>query len=160
MKNKLQPEHTIDNSTMAMLTNLCLALTEAMRLIKAPPERMQQLELGDIAELYFWLKGQNPVPAIAVRCMDCGLDYEHDFPLDVVLTKEQWLLIHPQDGGVLCGNCIVKRAAKLPHVINLTATIKFASDFDDVAEPSNEKADLPPTKARQPRSGTEGVIGG
>lgn len=61
--------------------------------------------------------------------MDCGLDYGQ-YPLDVVLSKEQWLLIHPDDGGVLCGNCIVARAAKLPSVINLTVRITFAADFN------------------------------
>jgi hypothetical protein len=59
MKNKLQPEHTMDNATLAMLTNLCLALTESLRIINAPPERLRQLESGDVAELYFWLKEQN-----------------------------------------------------------------------------------------------------
>jgi hypothetical protein len=68
-----------------------------------------------------------------VRCMDCGLDYEQ-YPLDVVLKKAQWLLIHPDDGGVLCANCIVGRAAKLPRVINLSVQITFAEDFD--ADPS------------------------
>ena len=48
---------------MAILTNLCLALTEALKLIKAPPERMRQLESGDVAELYFWLLNENAVPA-------------------------------------------------------------------------------------------------
>lgn len=54
-------------------------------------------------------------PAPFVRCLDCGLRYE-DFPLDVVLPRGQWLLIHPADDGVLCARCIVVRAAKLPGV--------------------------------------------
>jgi len=61
MNTKLEPP-IIDNATMAMLTNLSLALTEAMKLAKAPPERMRQLESGDIAELYFWLLDKNAAP--------------------------------------------------------------------------------------------------
>jgi hypothetical protein len=61
--------------------------------------------------------------------MDCGLDYGQ-YPLDVVLKKEQWLLIHPDDGGVLCANCIVERASRLQAVINLSVRITFARDFD------------------------------
>ena len=61
MNTKLEPP-VIDNATMAMLTNLSLALTEAMKLAKAPPERMRQLESGDIAELYFWLLDKNAAP--------------------------------------------------------------------------------------------------
>jgi hypothetical protein len=44
----------------------------------------------------------------AVACLDCGMLYR-DFPLDVNLSRGQWLLIHPDDGGVLCANCIVRR---------------------------------------------------
>lgn len=60
-------------------------------------------------------------------CMDCGMESE----LDCVLTKTQWLMINPKDGGMLCANCIIKRAAKLPHVINLQCYISFADDYID-----------------------------
>ena len=65
-----------------------------------------------------------------VACIYCGGDYATQ-PLDVVLSKEQWLLLNPDDGGVLCAACIVKRASELPHVINIAAKIQFASDFDE-----------------------------
>lgn len=47
-----------------------------------------------------------------LRCMDCGMLYS-EFGLDTVLPNAQWMAIHSADGGVLCANCIVKRAAKL-----------------------------------------------
>ncbi len=49
-----------------------------------------------------------------VGCIDCGMSYL-DFPMDVVLPHDQWALISGRDdgGGILCANCIVKRAAKL-----------------------------------------------
>lgn len=47
--------------------------------------------------------------------MDCDLPYK-DFPLDVVLPDMQWLMIHPDDGGVLCAQCIVTRASKIKGV--------------------------------------------
>jgi len=52
-----------------------------------------------------------------LRCPDCGLPYR-DFGLDTALSDEQWLMIHPEnDGnGVLCANCIIRRASKLPWV--------------------------------------------
>ena len=60
--NAQNKQPIIDKATMAMLINLGLALTEAMKLAKAPPERMRQLESGDIAELYFWLLDKNAAP--------------------------------------------------------------------------------------------------
>lgn len=60
-------------------------------------------------------------------CLDCKCP-DDEMPLDTVITGKQWERICPE-GGVLCASCIVKRAAKLPHVINLTARITFADDF-------------------------------
>jgi|SRR3990172_1038990 len=59
-------------------------------------------------------------------CLDCGLDYYRDFPLDVLLPRAQWLLIHPADHGVLCAACIVKRAAKIPGARLAHLVIEFA----------------------------------
>jgi hypothetical protein len=58
-----------------------------------------------------------------VRCLDCHLPYT-DFPLDLTLPDEQWLLIHPDGGGVLCANCIVRRASQLPNVVAVRAYIE------------------------------------
>jgi hypothetical protein len=46
------------------------------------------------------------VPPVA--CLDCGLPYA-DFPMDVSLPRGQWLTIHPDEHGVICAGCIVKR---------------------------------------------------
>ena len=67
------------------------------------------------------------------RCMDCGVENS----IDIVLTREQWLKINPKDGGILCANCIVRRASALAHVINVQAYIAFASDFDGNSRKSN-----------------------
>lgn len=69
-------------------------------------------------------------PFGADRCMDCGCEYG-SIALDFVLSKAQWLSIHPEDGGVLCGNCIAHRASRLPHVINITCAIAFGDDFNN-----------------------------
>jgi len=58
-------------------------------------------------------------------CLDCGLPYEQ-FPLDVLLPRAQWLLIHPTDHGLLCAACIVKRAAALPGCTVVHATLEMA----------------------------------
>ncbi len=60
-------------------------------------------------------------------CMDCGLDYE-DFGLDMTLPREQWLLIHPADGGLLCANCMVRRAGMLDGAIAMRAEIELVTD--------------------------------
>lgn len=58
-------------------------------------------------------------------CLDCGRDY-NDFGMDVLLPRWQWLLIHPDEGGLLCANCIVTRSAKVPGAVGLHATIGIA----------------------------------
>ena len=63
-----------------------------------------------------------------VLCRECGLPYE-EHGLDITLPDEQWLMIHPQDGGVLCGTCIAKRAERLPRAIAIRAYIELASDY-------------------------------
>lgn len=51
------------------------------------------------------------------NCRDCGLAYQ-EFGIDTTLPDEQWLMCHPEgEGGLLCANCIVKRASYLPGII-------------------------------------------
>ena len=63
------------------------------------------------------------MPLNGARCLDCGKPYE-DFPLDVVLPDDQWERVCPE-GGVLCAACLVKRAANLPRVLVMRATLEF-----------------------------------
>lgn len=69
------------------------------------------------------LLGLMNLPPLA--CLDCGKPYR-DFPLDSTLSAEQWRLIHDSEGGVLCANCMVARAAKLPGVVAVRMQIEFA----------------------------------
>jgi hypothetical protein len=46
-----------------------------------------------------------------LACFDCGLLYS-DMGLDLVLPDQQWKVIFPEENGVLCANCICKRAEK------------------------------------------------
>jgi hypothetical protein len=64
-------------------------------------------------------------PASPAACLDCGLDYS-EFAMDVLLPRSQWLDIHPDEHGLLCARCIVKRAAKMPGAISLQAVIAYA----------------------------------
>ena len=59
-----------------------------------------------------------------VACYDCGAPYE-SLGLDVVLPLEQWFLISPtgNDGGILCGSCIAKRASDIPGATAIFATV-------------------------------------
>ena len=62
------------------------------------------------------------------RCSDCGLPYE-DIPMDTTLSDKQWLMIHPEGlDGILCANCIVNRAAKIPTAISMRARIDLGND--------------------------------
>lgn len=71
-------------------------------------------------------------------CLDCGGVYGDLMALDLVLSKAQWLLIHPGDGGLLCALCILRRAEKLPHVINVKARITFGHEYDRPGGPEVE----------------------
>lgn len=62
-----------------------------------------------------------------IACIDCGTS---EMPMDTVLTIKQWEQVCPE-GGTLCASCMVKRAAKLPGVMNLTARITFVQDYED-----------------------------
>lgn len=64
-----------------------------------------------------------------LACEDCGLPYR-DFPLDVVLPDEHWELIHPSGtGGVLCAACIVSRAAQVPGVTVIHASLNSGTEL-------------------------------
>lgn len=63
--------------------------------------------------------------------MDCGADYDEVMALDMLIPRKQWLEINPDDGGLLCANCLIRRASKLPHVINITGRITFAEEYGE-----------------------------
>ena len=65
----------------------------------------------------------------SLRCLDCGLLYR-DFPLDVNLPRGQWLEIHPGEDGVLCAQCIVQRASKIPGATVAHMVIEIAPRHD------------------------------
>ena len=46
------------------------------------------------------------------ECFDCGTPYS-EMGLDMVLPDQQWKVIFPENDGILCANCICKRASKL-----------------------------------------------
>lgn len=60
-------------------------------------------------------------------CLDCGVDYRL-LGLDVVLPDQQWKLLCPErdGGGILCPDCISKRAA----VLGGTAILCWVDNMD------------------------------
>lgn len=63
-------------------------------------------------------------------CLDCGKPYE-SFPIDTVLSDEEWRAIHPDEKGVLCANCIVARAAAhVPGIVITRLSFVRAEDYD------------------------------
>lgn len=76
--------------------------------------------------------------AARAACLDCGLPYS-EFPLDVVLPRAQWLEIHPDENGLICAQCIVKRAAKVRGVTCVHAILEIAPHGNPrEAQPSPE----------------------
>ena len=69
------------------------------------------------------------------HCRECGVPYE-DLGLDITLPDWQWGMIHPEVGGILCGNCIAKRAEMLPGAIAIRARIEFADASTESASDS------------------------
>lgn len=49
--------------------------------------------------------------------------------MDLVIPRAQWLLIHPEDGGYLCANCMVARAENLSGAVNITGVVTFKGDY-------------------------------
>jgi len=53
------------------------------------------------------------------RCGDCGLPYS-EMGLDLVLPDQQWNKLFPEKYGILCANCICKRAKRLGGTVVLS----------------------------------------
>ena len=60
------------------------------------------------------------------KCCDCGMPYGGEDWIDTVLSNEQWDLIVPEHNGILCANCIIKRASKLEKIIIVKMNLIFA----------------------------------
>ena len=60
-----------------------------------------------------------------VRCDDCSKPYT-TFPLDVALPDQQWKAIYGEGGGVLCANCILKRA----NMVGATVLLAWIDNMD------------------------------
>ncbi len=60
--------------------------------------------------------------------MDCHKPYDN-FGLDVVLPNDQWLLINPQNDGLLCAQCMVNRAKKLGNIISIRMNLLTIKDY-------------------------------
>lgn len=52
-----------------------------------------------------------------VSCMDCGIPYS-EMGLDLVLPDQQWRVLVPE-GGIVCANCICKRAERIGGTVVL-----------------------------------------
>ena len=57
----------------------------------------------------------------SVSCIDCGILYS-EMGLDLVLLDQQWEVLCPE-GGILCANCICKRAEKLGNSVLLSVVL-------------------------------------
>jgi len=61
------------------------------------------------------------------ECLDCGKPYE-EFGLDTYMNDNDWKVIHPEVNGLLCANCIVKRASKIMGVIVVRMDLDFRNN--------------------------------
>jgi len=64
-----------------------------------------------------------------VVCMDCGIPYG-TLSLDFAMPHEQWELVSGRtDGsGILCANCMLKRASKIPGVTVAKIVLNMPSE--------------------------------
>ena len=70
-----------------------------------------------------------------IKCQDCKKGYgdgsegygNEVMPISLNLSREEWLLISPED-GILCANCIVTRASLFPHIVCINAKLIFTKD--------------------------------
>lgn len=60
-------------------------------------------------------------------CLDCGELYSN-MGIDITFSDEQWKMIFPEENGLLCASCIVKRAGRLKKAIAIRAIIDFGKD--------------------------------
>lgn len=64
-------------------------------------------------------------------CEDCELQYLK-FGIDTTLSNDQWLMIHPEgQEGILCANCMVKRASRLPGIIAARMVLEIKPRLND-----------------------------
>ncbi len=62
---------------------------------------------------------------------DCELQYLK-FGIDITLSNDQWLMIHPEgQEGILCANCMVKRASRLPGIIAVRMVFEIKPRLND-----------------------------
>jgi len=86
----------------------------------------------------------------SVRCLDCGTDYDAAMALSLLIPKAQWLAIHPADAGVLCANCMLRRASKLPGVINITGRITFSAEYAEGCPTPYDEAEAAAARLTKP----------
>lgn len=70
-------------------------------------------------------------------CHDCGIPYR-DLGVDLVLPDQQWKKLFPENYGVLCANCICKRAEKLKG----TAILAWINNVDYSTEYNGEPLNI------------------
>jgi hypothetical protein len=58
------------------------------------------------------------------ECMDCKKLYE-EFGMDMLFPRGQWLEINPDDDGLLCCQCMINRACKIPGAIVVHSVIEI-----------------------------------
>lgn len=68
---------------------------------------------------------------ITVCCEACRRPYGDPGWIDVTMPDDQWAMISGRSdgGGILCGACMIERAARLPNRIAVRMRIEFAGDF-------------------------------
>lgn len=63
----------------------------------------------------------------SAECKDCGELYS-DMGVDITFPEEQWKLIFPEESGLLCASCIMKRVEKIKNSIAVRAIIDFGNN--------------------------------
>ena len=59
------------------------------------------------------------------HCIDCGMIYGGSDWIDTTLSTYQWSVVCPEN-GILCANCIIKRASKINGILAARMHLEFA----------------------------------
>lgn len=134
-----------------------LAWGGEVRGVEYTQDEVRTLVAGNIRAFAAWNLTQGAPRA--PRCLDCGTSYGGGDWLDVTLPNNQWSLIHPSQDGVLCANCIVRRAARLPYP---PVAVRAVLDFEPFVDISQSAGEPGGSRMRdhEPAVGPDGPDGG
>lgn len=120
-----------------------LSGVEIAAALDLPFKAPEAINIQKLHEIAATLKAKDEKPPAEqsneIKCADCGMPYGGDDWTDTVLPDDQWLMIHPEgEGGILCANCIIKRASKLKGITRADMKFDITNDSGGESRPVSD----------------------